>query len=563
MAITNEFFNALNDPKAALWSAGVAFNRSNPLPLDKWSVFQSKEAAISYAETNAVAYPGQIIAVYDEGAMHAYVLAEVGEEENSKLSLQPIGIIPTGDGAISVSEDGVITIGVDDITIEVVDNTLSLVGYTDAPEGAQLVKTESGLGWIKPDNTVITELEETVEGLAEEVDELKALVGSEAQYDEAGEKIADASGLVAIIQELENTKANAADVYTKTETDKAIGDAVAAVNHLKRVKVDGLDDIDLTADDADQYIYMVPTGLQEDDDKYDEYMVFEGVLERVGSWEINLNAYATKAELTAEVDRAKLAEQEAKAAADAAQAEIDTLEEDLVELTGIVDGKVDAVYYQVKDEETGEFISVPGTLLTPEDREKLGALVIDKDGNVGISGSVNAENVEGLGSWLTNNANTYIQNIGVGNLSQELLNKVNYITSVTDNFKVVDGELQLVKVAQSSVDGLNEVLADKASVENLNELASEVGNLDKILNGYVNDDNEEIVGLIENVSKLSTKVSDLEQFNTSLDNTYVTQNVFNSTVQNLNNLISTNTTNISSLSAKYAELSEHLTWQNL
>jgi hypothetical protein len=308
---------------------------------------------------------------------------------------------------------------------------------------------------------------------------------------------------------------------------------------------------------------MVPTGLQEDDDKYDEYMVFEGVLERVGSWEINLSAYATKEELTAEVNRAKQAEQEAKSAADAAQADVDALEEDLVELAEIVDGKVDAVYYQVKDEETGEFISVPGTLLTPEDREKLGALVIDKDGNVGISGSVNAENVEGLGSWLTDNASTYIQNIGVGNLSQDLLDKVNYITSVTDNFKVVNGELQLVKVAQSSVDGLTEVLADKASVENLNELASEVGNLDKILNGYVNDDNEEIVGLIENVSKLSTKVSDLEQFNTSLDNTYVTQNVFNSTVQNLNDLISTNTTNISSLSAKYTELSEHLTWQNL
>jgi hypothetical protein len=58
MAITNDFFSALNDPKAAMWSAGVAFNRSNPLPLDKWSVFQSMDEAIAYAESNAVAYPG-------------------------------------------------------------------------------------------------------------------------------------------------------------------------------------------------------------------------------------------------------------------------------------------------------------------------------------------------------------------------------------------------------------------------------------------------------------------------------------------------------------------------
>ena len=38
---------------------------------------------------------------------------------------------------------------------------------------------------------------------------------------------------------------------------------------------------------------MVPTGLQEEDDKYDEYMVIDGVVEKVGSWEVNLEGYAT------------------------------------------------------------------------------------------------------------------------------------------------------------------------------------------------------------------------------------------------------------------------------
>jgi hypothetical protein len=54
-------------------------------------------------------------------------------------------------------------------------------------------------------------------------------------------------------------------------------------------------------DDADQYIFMVPTGLQEDDDKYDEYVVLiitdddnveTKVLEKVGSWEVDLSGYA-------------------------------------------------------------------------------------------------------------------------------------------------------------------------------------------------------------------------------------------------------------------------------
>jgi hypothetical protein len=42
---------------------------------------------------------------------------------------------------------------------------------------------------------------------------------------------------------------------------------------------------------------MVPTGLQEDDDKYDEYVVIDGLLEKVGSWEVDLSNYTTKEEL--------------------------------------------------------------------------------------------------------------------------------------------------------------------------------------------------------------------------------------------------------------------------
>ena len=58
--------------------------------------------------------------------------------------------------------------------------------------------------------------------------------------------------------------------------------------------------------DSDQYIFMVPTGLEEDSNRYDEYMVVsvtdtEGIemrlVERVGSWEVDLSEYATKKEV--------------------------------------------------------------------------------------------------------------------------------------------------------------------------------------------------------------------------------------------------------------------------
>lgn len=552
MSITNKFFEALNDPKAALWSAGVAFNRSNPLPLDKWSVFQDKASAIAYAESNPVAYPGQVIAVYDNNAMQAFILAEVvvgeGEEATSKLNLQPIGIIPTGDGAISISPEGVITLGVDNATIEVIDGALTLIGYADAEEGAQLVKTENGLAWIKPDGSEVSELVET---LANDVDTLKEQIGQKASVDEEGTEI-PASGIYADIETLQNEKANAADVYTKDETDQAIKKQIDEIDHLKRKIVVSAESIDLTAKDADQYIYMAPNA----DGTYDEYMVLEGELEKVGDWKVNLDAYATKEELENETKRAKVAESAALEAATAAQDAVD-------DLTEVVEGKADIVYYPVKDEETGETVQVPGEFLTPEDKEKLAALVIDKDGNVGMSGSVNADNVEGLGTWLTQNGNTYITGLTENNVSQDLLDKINYITSVTNNFTVVDGELRLAKVDQAQVDGLLEVLESKASVEGLNAVVSDVNNLNNIINGYTNEGDEPVIGLVESVSKLNTKIANLEQANANLAETYVKKALFNSTVSDLTTLVLANEENITNLNTRVDGIESRLVWHGI
>lgn len=433
MSITNKFFEALNDPKAALWSAGVAFNRTNPLPLDKWSVFQDKASAIAYAESNPVAYPGQVIAVYDNNAMQAFVLAEViigeGEEATSKLNLQPIGIIPTGNGAISVSSEGVISLGVDNVTIEVVDGALTLFGYADAEEGAQLVKTETGLAWIKPDGSEVPDLSGEVEVLEEEINTLKEQIGQKSATDEEGAEVL-ASGIYAEIEALQKEKANASDVYTKEETKTEIKAQIDAIDHLKRKVVAGLESINKEALDAEQYIYMIPNK----DGAYDEYMVLEGELEKVGDWKVDLSNYVTQDELDAEKTRAQEAEAAALEVAQTAQNEVDVLEETVQELANKVNDKADIVYYPTKNAD-GETIQVPGGFLSPEDKEKLAALVIDKDGNVGISGSVNAENVEGLGTWLTENGNTYITNLSEVNMSQSLLDKLNYITSVdTNNF---------------------------------------------------------------------------------------------------------------------------------
>jgi hypothetical protein len=56
-----KFFQDLNTKTT--WSAGIAFERSNALPLDKYSVFASRTEAENYVANSGVAYPGQVIAV--------------------------------------------------------------------------------------------------------------------------------------------------------------------------------------------------------------------------------------------------------------------------------------------------------------------------------------------------------------------------------------------------------------------------------------------------------------------------------------------------------------------
>lgn len=139
----------------------------------------------------------------------------------------------------------------------------------------------------------------------------------------------------------------------------------------------------------------------------------------------------------------------------ATKEELKLLTAQISTLETTVNNKVDKVTYQVPivdengdpvlDEEGNPtYEEVEGTLVTPEDREKLNALVLDEDGSgIEISGTVNAENVQGLGTWITTNANTYIKGLTENNLSQAVLDKLNYITAVEEaHFVVVDGTLK-------------------------------------------------------------------------------------------------------------------------
>ena len=47
----------------AVWNTGVTFERTNPVPIEKYSIFATLAEAQTYAFENPVAYPGQTLAV--------------------------------------------------------------------------------------------------------------------------------------------------------------------------------------------------------------------------------------------------------------------------------------------------------------------------------------------------------------------------------------------------------------------------------------------------------------------------------------------------------------------
>lgn len=71
------------------------------------------------------------------------------------------------------------------------------------------------------------------------------------------------------------------------------GEVLTAAGQLSYKKVGSVGEINTSAPDADKYIYLVPKSAKTND-KYDEYMVLDGEVEKVGDWEVNLAGYLQK-----------------------------------------------------------------------------------------------------------------------------------------------------------------------------------------------------------------------------------------------------------------------------
>lgn len=183
------------------------------------------------------------------------------------------------DGTWAVIEVGDKLVINENVFVQAEDGTLDLLGFNEAPSGAQLQKGADGkLSWVLPNTDTVDGLSSAVAGLREDVNDLTT-----------------------------NFNTLAGNVYTKEETLSEI----AKAEHLKRKVVADLEEAQNYVNnnaDADQYIFMVPTEKTENGDKYDEYLVIvidenTRSLEKVGSWEVDLSGYATTEQLNNKVDK--------------------------------------------------------------------------------------------------------------------------------------------------------------------------------------------------------------------------------------------------------------------
>lgn len=255
-----EFFTKLEN--GTTWSAGVAFKRANPLPLDKYAVFNTEEALNAYV-AGPVAYPGHVVALVGEDKTTIYYLdynreAEA-EEEKNQLIAREVGKIPVGDGkTVSVAADGTISLaGVTDLEFERIDDES---GETVKIK-YQPILDENGITWVEPSAITVEGLDLRLKNVESSIEDITEEIGKAAAGEEA------ATGLYKLIaDEIARATAKEGELEESIENlEKVVG-----VPASEGVEASGLHktiaDVKVTADENAADIISINTKLDTTDE---------------------------------------------------------------------------------------------------------------------------------------------------------------------------------------------------------------------------------------------------------------------------------------------------------
>lgn len=218
-----------------------AFSRGEKLPLDASEIHDSLEQAQTYAQS-PTAYAGQTIKVLQNGKYETYVLNPSGDS----LVLEKVGI-----DASAVKN-----------YVQIVEN----LPEAGQEQGVIYIQGTTGSIWNGTNfQTIFTDLQP----------------------------------LTGRVEALETSIAN---VYTKTEADNKIAEAVGKISTLKRVVVDSLESVETPDENT---IYMVAKAAGSGNQNYDEYMYINGNFEKIGDTEVDLTDYAKTADVDTKISTAK------------------------------------------------------------------------------------------------------------------------------------------------------------------------------------------------------------------------------------------------------------------
>lgn len=514
---------------------GVNLNRQKYGPLDISNVFTS-QSDLNYYLSKGASTEG-VSDYWKNTVPYPYAGQYIALVDNETRTVTPYMLSEKTDGTFETIEVGGKLPEVDGETIKIENGKLTAVipEYTDTNTTYKLTVTS-------------TEEGEEIQGVKITLTPYDGeTAGTPQSYVIADPDLSEYITASELATELAK-KANASDVYTKLETDTKIGEAVAAADHLKRKIVDapGIgetinDVIDVNAVDADQYIYMIPTGLQESDNKYREYIVIidgdNRYIEQVGNWEVDLSGYltVTSAEETyakkndIEITYAKKTDiptdyvSDSEFAAEIAKYETAEVAAGKYANKTATEQALDNIYTKEQiDNKLAEKVnnSVATTdngirFINQIEINKLSKLNLEGD-DITISGSVNASQVKNLYNTVTSivkgsvadlDPDTEGNQLGLGIEEGAQVNKIETVSNefVLENrhLAIKDGGIAIAKVAT-----LQDELNSKATIGQLTDATNRLTAVEGVLNDTLGEDGKVITfGLISQVGTLTNTVS--------------------------------------------------------
>ena len=356
----------------ARWDVGVSINRSNSLPLDANSIFESYAAAAAYASKDADriaeygflnnAYIGQILAVIEDKTVGEEIVTTVGIYYiDANLQLQPVGKEVIADGNTIVNDNG----------------TIKLYGFDAAATATYPRKTAEGkIEWVTVQELVEGATENTVTvGDNVSIENIKTETGYAVKLKNIDSAV---NGQVPFYNETVTEEGTIKslvwkDVYTKTEVDSKVAGmfsykgaaAGAPTDEGKNILVG---DTTITASENNIGHVYIYNGK--------EYVSNGSIWEELG-FELDLSGYYTKEEADSAISVAVAAEKDRAEGTEAGLlSRIETLEgidhdayakaSDLETLSGTVStlsGDLDTLEGNV-EEERGKLSTLSGTVST-------------------------------------------------------------------------------------------------------------------------------------------------------------------------------------------------------